>query len=139
MFEIEQDSFEDKTSLEQKYDHGYSIEEVEKIKEVFKILSKKVSEGYEVSLEEFKTIIIPHIRIHRTEEFILNEKPEKVKKEKIIKEKIEKIPKERKKKEIKIKPEWGEEKLQEIALKMALGENLTKEEIEFFNKTVKGK
>ena len=76
------------------YDHGFSAEEVQRIKGEYETLQVKVADGYKVTLDEFKTIVIPHCRIHRTEEFNLAKLKEKPKKEpKVPKEKKEKEPK----------------------------------------------
>ena len=81
------------------YDHGYSDEEVIKIKLAFKELDKRKDEGYILSLEDMEKVIIPHIRIHRTEVFTIQDKikldeeekkrikREKAQKDKPIKEK----------------------------------------------------
>lgn len=43
-------------------------------------LRDKVSRGYEVTLEEFKEIVVPYTRLHREGQFVLHERVEKDKK-----------------------------------------------------------
>jgi hypothetical protein len=116
-----------------KWTHGYADEQVIEIKQAYKNLEKKVLEGYKHTLEEFKNIVVPYRRIHRTEEFILNDKPEKPKKEKRISEPKERKVKEPKPvKEKKLTKKQIQEKLNEVIFKMSRGEALTEEEDSFF-------
>ncbi len=118
------------------YSHGYTDVQVIEIKEKYKeLLSKIEKTNYKPTLEETKFIVIPYIRIHRTEEFILNEKPEKIKKEKVVKEKVVKPPKEPKIKKL-TKKQIGE-KIQEYVFKLSRGENLTEEEDLFLKEHTK--
>jgi hypothetical protein len=63
---------------EAKYIHGFSEVEVSRIKR-----ERKEIEGKEITLEMFKNIVVPYLRITRTEAFNLN--VEKVKPPKIPK------------------------------------------------------
>jgi len=120
------------------YDHGFSEEEVLNIKAKYKELEAKVVEGYEVTLDEFKSIVVPHCRIHRTEQFILN--PVKVKEPKVPKEKKEKVIKEKVPKVKKLTQKQIKEntaKLQKIIMKKAANLSLTEDELEFL-KTIDG-
>lgn len=114
------------------YSHGYSHQEVEEIKAKKKMLEARLlANGSPVTLEEFKTIVVPHIRIHRTEEFIFKpDKPVKPKKEPVIREakqpKAPKAPKITKKQELQV--------LQQLMFKLAQGGKLTPEEQVFFDK-----
>lgn len=113
-----------------KYDHGYTEEQVFRIRaERERLYRDKVSKGIPLSLQEEQEVIIPFIRIHRTEVFILNDKPEKVKK---IRE-----PKEKKAKEIrepkvkKLTKKQISDRLSEIAMAM-YQRSLSEEEQLFF-------
>lgn len=116
-----------------KYDHGFSEEDVIRIKRERLELDTKISNGHEVTLEEFKSIIVPYCYINRTEVFNLI--PEKVKKEPKEKTPKEpKAPKEKKpkvlkltKKELKLR----EERLKTIIMKKAAGLVITDEDNEF--------
>lgn len=111
------------------YSHGYSDSDVIEIKTKFKALQNRVEkENYKPTLAEFTTIVIPHVRIHRTEEFCIDAKLSKEKKEKIVRE-----PKEKVQKVKKLTKKEKAEKLQIIAVKMAKGIALTDEEWEFFS------
>jgi len=108
------------------YSHGYTPEQVEEIKLAKKELEKKPVN--EITLEDFKNIVVPFQRIHRTEIFNLN--PEKIKppkKERVVKPKVVREPKEKKmtKKEI-------EAKITDIIFKKALQNEVTEEEEAFF-------
>ena len=119
------------------YSHGIDPQKVEFILEKKKEIEARINNGGEaVTLEEFKEIIIPWNRIHRTTEFILN-KP-KVKKVREPKEpkaprapraaKEPKAPKEKKltKKEV-------EKLLNSAIIKMATGQALTEQEQQVFD------
>lgn len=118
------------------YSHGIPPEKVDLIKQQKADLEKRVNNGGEaVTLDEFKEIVIPWLRIHRTEAFILNKPKEKEKKVREPKEpkaprqpKAPKPPKEKKltKKEI-------EKILNACIMKKALGQPLSEEEQAFFD------
>jgi len=116
-----------------KYDHGFSEEEVLRIKEEFKKLeSRQAKTGECPSLDEFKSIVIPHCRIHRTEQFILN--PVKVRAAKEPKEKVAKVPKEKAQKVKKITQKEMKERqfrLQKIISLKAAGLAISESDIEF--------
>lgn len=80
-------------------------------------LAIKVAKGYIITLDEFKTIVVPWIRQHREQQFVLH-KP---------KAKPVRIPKPKKltKKAIK-------EKLQDILYRLNFGEDVSEEDKEFF-------
>jgi len=60
------------------YSHGIPPEQVEEIKKQKELLEKRITNGGEpVTLEEFKTIVIPFLRIQRTEVFLLTPIKEK--------------------------------------------------------------
>jgi hypothetical protein len=111
-----------------KYLSGYSEEEELRIKQGKKLLEDRDLTLEPVTLEEFKTIVAPWFRIHRTEQFILN--PEKVKAVRIPKEPKVKIPKEAKPK--KLTKAQVQSKFQSLVMKMAVGTEFTEEETEFF-------
>lgn len=128
---IPSQSFSSEVVEEQpKYDHGFSDEEVNRIKAERKALDEKLKLGEQVTLEEFKTIVIPYVRIQRTEDFNLQEKLKKPKVErkakqpKVPKAKKEPKPKKLTKKEI-------SQMLQNITFKKAGGLPLTEEEEHF--------
>lgn len=73
------------------YTHGYTPEEVEHITQKKKLLEKRNLVEEPVTLDEFRSIIIPFQRIQRTEIFNLN--PEKEKKVRVLKEKVVKVKK----------------------------------------------
>lgn len=112
-----------------KNSHGYTIDEVSEIKTKFKELEVKVLSGYTHSIEEYKTIVIPHIRINRSEAFNLFQKDVKEKPLKPIKEKVVK-PKKLTKKAIK-------DKIEGCLGKLAFGEALSDDEWNFFNEHTK--
>ncbi len=115
------------------YDHGFTPLEVERIKSAKLELDKKIERGYKHSLDEFKTIIVPHLRIHRTEAFILN--PEKEKKVRVAKEPGQ--PRQtRAKGEPKVKKLTKKEisaRLDSIIMKMAMQQAISEDEQAFFN------
>ena len=84
------------------YSHGIPPERVEEIKRLKLELEKRVMDGGEpVTLQEFKDIVLPFQRIHRTEVFILN--PVKVKPVRVPRVKTPKAPKEKVEKPVKVK------------------------------------
>jgi hypothetical protein len=110
------------------YNHGFSEEEVYNIEKAKEELGRRDLLAQPVTLEEFKNIIVPFLRIKRTEAFILN--PIKEKKVRVPREKLTKEPKPPKvkkltKKEIK-------EKIDNLIFKKVMGEELTEEENIFF-------
>lgn len=110
------------------YDHGFSEEQVMWIKQKKEEINKRDLNKFPVTLDEFKTIIVPWQRIHRTEEFILH--PVKVKKPRAPKAPKVVKPKKLTKKQIK-------DKLNDIIFKQATGEQLTTEETTFFDEQMK--
>lgn len=111
------------------YSHGFTPEEVERIKLGKKFLDQKLRNGEEISLKEFEEIIVPFQRIHRTEEFILN--PGKTKKEKEPKEKKVKPPKVPKEK--KLTKKQIETECNRLFNKEMSGQEFTEAEREFYN------
>ena len=106
-----------------KYDHGYTEEEVLRIKQRREEIFKRDLYAEPVTTEEFKTIIVPFCRINRTEKFILA--PEK-------KSKVPKAPKEKKltKKEIKLR-------MNNIIIAKAMGQSVSQEDEIFFKENTK--
>lgn len=119
---------------EDKYDHGFTGEQVEDIRNKFKLLERKVDDGYVPTVEEFSTIVVPHVKIGRTTLFNLKVK------EAAAKVKAPKAPKEPKaSKELRVaKPK----KLSKTAInaelsrlvnkKYALNQQWTDEEQQFY-------
>jgi hypothetical protein len=122
----------------QAYAHGVRPELVEDIKQQKVALEKRINNGGEpVSLDEFKEIVIPWIRIHRTEVFILN--PEKPKKEKKVKE--VKPPKEKKAtapKEKKLTAKQVQARISAIVMAKAMGQIISEEDRMFFKEQAGG-
>lgn len=81
------------------YNHGFTPAEVEAIEASYFNLYKRDLALEPTTLDEFRTIIVPWLRIHRTKCFnLFPDKPEKVKrvpKEKVVKVKKEKVVKEK--------------------------------------------
>lgn len=106
------------------YNHGYTEEQVHRIETARSAIVKRDIVKEPVTLEEFRDVIAPWFRIHRTNEFIL--RPVK---EKIVKE--PKAPKEPKPK--KLTKKQREAELSRLILKMAMGQEFTPEETMFYN------
>ena len=114
-----------------KYVSGYTEEEETQIKLAKQRIDARDLALEPVTLEEFKTVIAPWFRIHRTEEFILH--PEKIKPIRVPKEAKPKVPKEKK-----LTKAQTQNKFQQCIMKMATGEAFTEEEAEFFKKQTGG-
>ncbi len=117
------------------YSSGYTEDEIMVIKVAHAKLSDRNLKVEPVTLEEFKTIVIPWQRINRTEVFTLN--PDKVKAVREPKapraprtprEKVAKAPK-----EVKLTKKYISERLSDIIFQMAAGEMVSEEDTEFFN------
>lgn len=121
------------------YSHGIDPQKVEFIIAKKKEIEKRINNGGEaVTLEEFKEIIIPWNRIHRTTEFILNKPKEKVKKVREPKEpKAPRAPRAAKEpkppKEKKLTKKEVERLLNSAIIKMATGQALTEQEQQVFD------
>lgn len=119
------------------YSHGIEPSKVDSIIAAKIAIESRINNGGEpVTLEEFKEIIIPWLRIHRTTEFILNRPKEKKAKEprEPKASRAPKAPKEPKPvKEKKMTKKDIEKLLNSCIMKMATGQTLTSEEQEFFN------
>lgn len=63
--------------------------EVDKLTIAYDALRSKVTKGYEITLEEFKTIVVPYVRAHREEQFVLHVKV--IKEKKITKKRVAEI------------------------------------------------
>jgi len=116
------------------YSHGVPPEQVEEVKKQKAELEKRIANGGEpVTLEEFKNIVIPFLRIHRTEVFLLTPvKEKKVREPRVPKEKVVK-PKRLTKKAIK-------ERIDAIIFKkFTTTEGVTEEEESFLNEHTGGK
>lgn len=104
---------------------GYTPEQEQEIKKAKSSLELRDLLKEPVTLEEFKSIVVPWFRISRTEDFILH--PEKVKKVRVVKEKVVKEVKVKKPTKAFIKTE-----LQRLIFKLSRSEEFTVEETEFF-------
>ena len=102
------------------YSHGFPPEEVETIKLDREEISKRDLVAEPVTLEEFCKVIMPYLRITRTETFNLNAKKATT----------------RKKTPALTKKEINAQ-INAIAFKQATGESLTKEEEAFFKENAK--
>ncbi len=110
----------------QSYDHGFSEDQVSDILEKHKILMSRDLFAEPVTIEEMKQIVIPAIRINRTEDFILLKPKEK-------KVKVPKEPKEPKApKPKKLTKKQITTRMNDLVFKKILGEELTEEENEFY-------
>lgn len=109
-----------------KYTSGFTIEEEQSIKKAKVALELRDLLKEPVTLEEFKTIVVPWFRIVRTEDFIVN--PEKVKKVRVVKEKVVKEVKPKKPTKAFIKAE-----VQRLIFKLSRSEPFSEEENVFFN------
>ena len=113
------------------YSHGFTPEQVEEIKAKKLSIEKRDLKKEPVTLDEFKTIIVPWNRIHRTEQFILNPKKEKA--ERKPREKKEPAPKKPKK----LTKKHIQDKINDIVFKLAKGETISDEEQRFFDEQTK--
>lgn len=116
------------------YNHGFSEEQVHTITLAKSNLDKRNLSEFPVTLEEFKTIIIPWQRIKRTEAFNLN--PEKPKKEKVIRVPKVKVPKEPKQK--KLTKKFINDEMSRIIFKKAMGQELSPDELIFIEAHTQG-
>lgn len=116
-------------STVKKYDHGFSDSEVIRIKREFELLKES---GGPKSLQDFKRIVVPHIIITRTEEFILQE--DKAKKSKANSSDKPKTVKEKKPK--KLTKKQVQEKMNEIIHKMLTGVSLSEEENSLYQEQI---
>jgi hypothetical protein len=106
------------------YNHGYTEEQVHRIELLRSEIIERDIVKEPVTLEEFRGVIAPWFRIHRTTEFILHPI-----KEKVIKEtKAPKTPKVKK-----LTKKQREAELSRLILKMAMGQEFTPEETMFYN------
>jgi len=120
-------------SVPQVYSSGYSEEEILLITIAHKKLSDRNLKVEPVTLEEFKTIVIPWQRINRTEAFNLN--PDKVKAVRQPKEPSARKPRATTSKEPKVPKltkKFIADKLSDIIFQMAAGEPVSTEDQEFF-------
>jgi len=108
------------------FSSGYTEEQEQEIKLAKAKLELRDLLKEPVTLEEFKTIVVPWFRVVRTEDFILH--PEKVKKVRVIKEKVVREPKVKKPTKAFIKSE-----VQRLIFKLSRSEEFTEEEKVFFN------
>jgi len=116
------------------YDHGFTVEEVASIKKAKEAISAR--QILSVTLQEFKEVIVPWTRIHRTEQFILH--PPKEVKTRVAK--APKVPKEKKlsKKalEAKLKKDL-EARLDRILAAQIAGDPVSKEDSDFMADHIK--
>ena len=83
MWQPEQVTADSIQTEEKRYDHGFSEEEVARLKSLKAELDKKLLSGYRTTIEDMKNIVVPWLRVNRTEEFNLKapkEKPPKAEK-----------------------------------------------------------
>lgn len=122
-------SFRVTTPIEKtaKYDHGFSDKQVATIKEGKLTLDSRDLTKFPVTLEEFKTIVVPWNRIHRVEQFILHP----------VKEKTTKVKPIRTPRVKKLTKKAIAEKINSIVFKMATGEEVSTEEKTFYEEQVK--
>ncbi len=120
-------------AIAQVYSSGYSEEEILLITIAHKKLSDRNLKVEPVTLEEFKTIVIPWQRINRTEAFNLN--PDKVKAVRQPKEPSARKPRATASKESKVSKltkKFISDKLSDIIFQMAAGEPVSNEDMVFF-------
>lgn len=109
------------------YTHPYTLDEVLAIKERFKKLA--ASNFSNITLEDQKLTIIPHVIIHRTEVFCLKVK---LVKEKVVRVAKPKVVKEKVVKEKKLTNKQYQEKLMSIIIQKAQGLNISEEDSVFY-------
>lgn len=108
-----------------KYEHGYSLEQVERLKLAKAAIEKRNLAENPVTLEEFKTIIVPWNRVHRTEVFnLIPAKKVAAKKPRVAKVK-------------KLTKKALQEKLNDVIFRKASGNDITNEEEEFLAEQLK--
>ncbi len=122
-------------AVPQVYSSGYSEEEILLITIAHKKLSDRNLKIEPVTLEEFKTIVVPWQRIHRTEAFNLN--PDKVKAVRQPKEPSARKPRasatdSTEPKVPKLTKKFIAEKLSDIIFQMAAGETISDGDMVFF-------
>lgn len=61
------------------YSHGYNEEDVKKLTLAKELVDKRDLIDFPVTLDEFKSVIVPYLRIQRTEAFNINTEIVKVK------------------------------------------------------------
>jgi len=113
------------------YSSGYTEEQEENIKKLRLGIDRRDLSIEPVTLEEFRDIIVPWFRIHRTEEFRLH--PEKVKVVRVPKEPKVKTPKEKK-----LTKAQTQAKFQMLVMRAALGQPMTEEEEAFYKQAIGG-
>jgi hypothetical protein len=119
-------------STVKKYDHGFSDSEVIRIKREFELLKEN---GGPKSLQDFKRIVVPHIIVTRTEEFILQE--DKQKKSKANSEdKPKKSKSNSNNKPKKLTKKQIQERMNEIIHKMLTGIALSEEENSLYQEQI---
>ena len=122
------------TAVEQPYNHGYSDEEVRRITDLHNELKARDLKSNPISLEEYKKIVVPFLRINRTNAF--NLKAASVKQPKAPKEpRAAKAPKVAKPK--KLTKKAIEAELSRIVMAKAMGTQLSEADLAFFNEHTK--
>ena len=116
------------------YSHGFSEQQVYEITLAKTNLDKRNLSEFPVTLEEFKTIIVPWQRIQRTVAFNLF--PEKVKPVKVPKIPKVKVPKEPKPK--KLTKKFINDEMGRLIFKRAMGQELSQEELTFIETHTQG-
>ena len=106
------------------YSHGFTDIEAAELKAAHNKLGKRNLSEDPVTLQEFRDIVVPYLRIVRTTAFNLN--PEKIKPVK-----IPKIPKVKEPKVKKLTKKFIKEELSRLVFAQAIGETITEEDILF--------
>ena len=115
------------------YKHGYSDEQVDKIKEGKRTIDARDKLKHPPSLKEFREIIVPWNRIHRVEQFNLHPvKVQGVKKAR-AKSKVSTLSRKTVPKAKKLTKKQINDKIGEIVFKIAMKTELSKEEKSFYS------
>lgn len=122
------------TVADQPYNHGYSDEEVRRITDLHNELKARDLKSNPISLEEYKKIVVPFLRINRVEAFNLKaasaKKPKEPKAAKAPKEPKVAKPKKLSKKAIEVE-------LSRIVMAKAMGTSVSETDLAFFNEHTK--
>lgn len=111
------------------YSHGFTDIEAAELKAAHNKLGKRNLSEEPVTLQEFRDIVVPYLRIVRTTAFNLN--PEKIKPVKIPKIPKVKEPKVKEPKVKKLTKKFIKEELSRLVFAQAIGETITEEDILF--------
>lgn len=117
------------------YDHGYDEATVAKITQLHAEAKARDLKANPITLEEFKNVVVPFLRINRTEAFNIKAANTKVPKVKIPKEVKVKEPKVLKPK--KLTKKFIESELSRIIMSKATGVALSEADTTFFSEHTK--